>query len=159
MEKLAVLFPGAGYSLDAPLLYYGDFLFETRGYRRLPVNYQQPWESRLAQLAARSDSTVFLSKSIGTVQAGIAAAKLGMSPLQIFLTPVPETIPYIEPDSHVVIGTADPAFETISSHCSQCKAKTLYIDGADHSLEISGDPFASLEVLRSVIRYIDRALE
>lgn len=159
MEKLAVLFPGAGYSLDAPLLYYGDFLLESKGYRRLPVNYQQPWESRLAQLAAQSDCTVFLSKSIGTVQAGKAAAKLGISPLQIFLTPVPETIPYIGPDSHVVIGTADPAFEKVSHHCSQCEAKTLYIDCGDHSLEIPGDPFASLEVARSVIRYIDHVLE
>ena len=40
MKKLIVLFPGAGYGLDSPLLYYADFVFETKGYDRVHMNYQ-----------------------------------------------------------------------------------------------------------------------
>ena len=40
MKKLVILFPAAGYGLDCPLLYYADFLFETKGYERLHIKYQ-----------------------------------------------------------------------------------------------------------------------
>lgn len=39
MKKLVVIFPGAGYGLDCPLLYYADFLFETKGYERVHMKY------------------------------------------------------------------------------------------------------------------------
>lgn len=40
MKKLAILFSGAGYGLDSPLLYYANFLFEIKGYERLHMKYQ-----------------------------------------------------------------------------------------------------------------------
>ena len=46
MKKLIVLFPGAGYGLDCPLLYYADFLFETNGYERIHMDYQSVLSNR-----------------------------------------------------------------------------------------------------------------
>lgn len=57
MKKLIILFPGAGYGLDSPLLYYADFIYETKGYDRIHMNYQSilsntdlSLESKLAQV-------------------------------------------------------------------------------------------------------------
>ena len=40
MNKLVVIFPGIGYGLDSPLLYYADFVYETKGFDRIHMNYQ-----------------------------------------------------------------------------------------------------------------------
>jgi len=57
MKKLVIIFPGAGYSLDCPLLYYADFLFETKGYERIYMNYEEflrnkelPIEKKIKQM-------------------------------------------------------------------------------------------------------------
>ena len=38
-DKLAVLFPGIGYTCDKPLLYYSAKLAASNGYRVVPVRY------------------------------------------------------------------------------------------------------------------------
>ena len=46
MKKLIVIFPGIGYGLDSPLLYFADFLYETNGYERIHMNYQSIFSDR-----------------------------------------------------------------------------------------------------------------
>ena len=46
MKKLIVIFPGIGYGLDSPLLYFADFLYETNGYERIHMNYQSVFSDR-----------------------------------------------------------------------------------------------------------------
>ncbi|MCQ2506160.1 MAG: hypothetical protein MJ113_03185 [Lachnospiraceae bacterium] len=38
-KKLAVLFPGIGYSVDRPLLYYSKKVLKAKGYEIIEVNY------------------------------------------------------------------------------------------------------------------------
>lgn len=186
MKKLAVFFPGAGYGMDCPLLYYADFLFETKGYERLKLNYQDILlnkemclDDKLAQLRAyitkefdaihfnAYEEIVFISKSIGCVEAGRIAEKyVNLSftefsnqckmsnPIQIFLTPVADALPYCSGNSRVIIGTKDKAYPLFKEHCAKHRIPALFIEGGDHSLEIADKPFESIEVLKKVLTFI-----
>ena len=39
MKKLVIMFPGVGYTMDCPLLYYASFLFEAKGYEQIHMKY------------------------------------------------------------------------------------------------------------------------
>lgn len=175
MKKLVIIFPGAGYGLDCPLLYYADFLYETKGFDRLHMNYQNilsnaelSIESKLVKVReyvleqvkdvnfAVYDEIVFLSKSIGSVEAGILAERLGIKVTQVFITPIEEAISYCDKDSYVVIGTRDKAYQIYKEHCDTNKIEALYINDANHSLEVEGKPYKSIDVLKKVMQFVER---
>ena len=175
MKKLIVIFPGAGYGLDSPLLYYADFLFETKGYERIHMDYQSillnrelSLENKVAKVRqyvyeqvkdvdfTAYDEVVFLSKSIGSMEAGILAEKLGVNVIQIFITPIEEAIPYGDTDCYVVIGTEDKAYQTYKEYCDANSIKALFVEGANHSLEVEGRPYQSIDVLKRVMKFIER---
>ena len=174
MKNLVVMFPGAGYGLDSPLLYYADFLFETKGYERFRMNYQDilsrlelPAVKRIELLREyvwkqvkdvdfnKYEEIVFLSKSIGTIEAGLVAEKLDVAVRQIFLTPTDEALSYLKKDSRVVIGTKDKAYGLYKSYCEDNQIEALFIEGADHSLEIAKQPYTSIKVLGEVMHFIE----
>ena len=174
MKKLVVIFPGAGYGLDSPLLYYADFLFESKGYERLRMDYSYilrgkefSVENKIRTLReyvwtqiedidiSQYDEVIFLSKSIGTVEAGVLADRLGASIKQVFLTPVKEAAPYIKEDSILVIGTRDKEYSFYKELCDAKKVTALYIEGGDHLLEIQGKPFDSIKALEEIIRFVN----
>lgn len=178
MKKLAVIFPGVGYTMDFPFMYYASFLYEAKGYEQISMKYNsilfEPDLTREEKtLKARDyiwekvkdiefsvyDEVVFLSKSFGTAEAGILAERLGISPVQIYLTPVPRALPYIKEEDTVVIGTADEVYPECKEYCDAHGIKPLYIEGANHSLEVKGKPFESLEILKDVMRYIEKRHE
>ena len=175
MKKLVVIFPGIGYGLDSPLLYYADFVYETKGYDRIHLNYQSIFSNRDLSLEEKLqkvreyilvqvkdidftlyDEVVFLSKSVGSVEAGILAERLNLDVVQVFITPIEEAISYCNANSIVVIGTQDKAYELYKNHCEENKIKALYIKDANHSLEVEGKPYESIDVLKSVMQFIDR---
>lgn len=101
MKKLVIIFQGAGYGLDSLLLYYADFVYETKGFDRIHMNYQSilsntelSIENKLTKVReyvfeqvkdvnfAVYDEIVFLSKSIGSVEAGILAERLGIKAIR-----------------------------------------------------------------------------
>lgn len=175
MKKLIIFFPGAGYGMECPLLYYADFIFETNGFDRIHMDYQSilsnaemTLEDKLIEVRkyilervknidfTSYDEIVFLSKSIGSVEAGILAEKLDLKVVQIFITPIEEAISYCSTDSYVVIGTKDKAYEIYKEYCDKRKIKVLYIKDANHSLEVEGNPYESIDVLKGVMRFIER---
>ena len=175
MKKLIVIFPGAGYGLDSPLLYYADFLFETKGYERIHMDYQNILSNRELSLENKIamireyvykqvkdieftsyDEIVFLSKSIGALEAGILTEKLGVNVIQIFITPVEEAVSYCEKNSYVVIGTKDKAYQVYKDYCDTNDIKALFVDEANHSLEVEGKPYQSMDVLKKVMQFIER---
>lgn len=177
MKKLVIIFPGAGYGLDCPLLYYADFLFETKGYERRHMKYQDilsridiPLEDKIRQLRdytwkqvkdidfGQYQEVVFLSKSIGAIEAGVITARLDVTVKQIFLTPVEESVLYLKNNSMVVIGTKDKAYSLYRNLCEEKDVKALYIEDADHSLEISNEPYASIQVLNRVMHFIEMGI-
>lgn len=177
MKKLVILFPGAGYGLDCPLLYYADFLFETKGYERLHMKYQDilsrvdisvedkiemlrqyTWEQVKDVDFAQYQEVVFLSKSVGAIEAGIIAEKLNIAVKQIFLTPVEDAVVYLRNTSMVIIGENDKAYSLYRKQCEEEGANVLCVEHADHSLEISNDPYASIHALGRVINFIEMGI-
>ena len=172
---MIVIFPGAGYGLDSPLLYYADFLYETKGYERVHMDYQSIISNRELSLEnmllkireyvyeqvkdidfTSYDEIVFLSKSIGAVEAGMLAEKLGINVVQIFITPVEEAVPYCKTNGYVVIGTRDKAYQVYKDYCDANGIHALYVDEANHSLEVEGKPYQSIDVLKNVMQFIER---
>lgn len=175
MKKMVVFFPGAGYGMDSPLLYYADFLFETKGYDRLVMNYEGilcnrelELEEKIRQLREYElervsqidftmyDEVVFLAKSVGTVEAGWLAEKLDIKVQQIFLTPMKEALNYCTGMAKVVIGTADSVYAMYKEYCDKEKVDTLYIKDGNHSLEVVGKPYESIEMLKKVLEFIEK---
>ena len=169
------MFPGVGYNMDCPLLYYARFLHEAKGYEQIHMKYNSiffdpeltreektrkvrsyVWEKAKDIDFSLYDKVVFLSKSFGTVEAGYLADKLGISPTQIYLTPVPRALQYIKEGDVVVIGTADEMYPECKAYCDEHGIHPLYIERANHSLEVEGKPFESLEILKDVMACIDR---
>ena len=177
MKKLAVIFPGAGYGLDCPLLYYADFLFETKGYERVHMKYldilsrkdilleekikmlrEYTWNQVKGIDFAEYQEVIFLSKSIGAIEAGILSERLGISVKHIFLTPVEDATTYLKDDSVVIIGTEDKSCLVYKDLCEEKDIKALYIDGGDHSLEILCRPYESIAALKNVMKFIEATL-
>ena len=172
-KKLVIMFPGVGYTMDCPLLYYASFLYETKGYEQIHMKYNSillnpdltreektlqardyVWEKAKEIDFSAYDEVVFFSKSFGTAEAGILAERLGITPTQIFLTPLPRALSYIKKTDTVVIGTADEVYPECKAYFEEHGIQPMYIEGADHSLERKGKPFESLEILRDVMHLL-----
>ncbi len=142
MRKIAVLFPGIGYTCDKPLLYYSAKLAAEKGYEIVRVPYgnfppnvkgdaakmyqcfvsarEQAEEIlRGVDWAAYGD-VVFFSKSVGTVVALSYAAEHGIDARQVLFTPLVETFRF-----PVAAGDS-------------CGARVIAFHG-------TGDPWASTE--------------
>lgn len=179
-RRLAVLFPGFGYSCDKPLLHYARRAAEQAGCGVLPVLYPDAlpvWDkqalarsvadclppalaaARGAVLAAREKyhgtELLFFSKSFGTVVAGALSAQLQYRGVRNFyLTPLLQTLPYMEAaPCAAAAGTADPYLpDGARRKMAALPTVELHLcPGANHSLEVPGDAAASVQVLRSLV--------
>lgn len=94
-----------------------------------------------------------IAKSIGTE---IASRFVEEMPLDIraviFLTPLPSTIGFMNgrTDLMAIIGDRDPLFPISRISEIRPEGKAKVVGGADHLLEIDGDPLASIDVLKRV---------
>lgn len=113
MSKIAVLFPGIGYTCDKPLLYYSAKLAAEKGFEVVRVPYgnfppnvkgdaakmyqcfvsaREQSEDILKDVAwSDYDEIVFFSKSVGTVVALSYASEHGINVRQVLYTPLVET--------------------------------------------------------------------
>ena len=174
MKKLVIIFPGVGYGFKHPLLYYADLLYEDKGYERKYMSYQDicldtklTLEEKMVKVREfvfaqaegidfkEYEEVVFLSKSIGTVEAGVLAEKVGIKVTQIFLTPIERAISYIKAGSNVVIGTRDETYSVCKKHCETYNINALYIEDGDHSLEVNEELYKNIDILKQVMQFVD----
>lgn len=123
--KLAVLFPGIGYTCDKPLLYYAGKLAQGLGYELKRVEYgnfpagikgdqekmKAAFESALTQTEeilkdvdfAQYEDILFISKSVGTVVAACYRQKYHIACRSISFTPLEETFMFME--AHDIVPT------------------------------------------------------
>ena len=116
MSKIAVLFPGIGYTCDKPLLYYSAKLAAEKGFEVVRVPYgnfpsnvkgnaekmyqsfvsaREQSEEILKDVDWSSyDEIVFFSKSVGTVVALSYASEHGIDARQVLYTPLKETFKF-----------------------------------------------------------------
>ena len=172
--RIAVLFPGIGYTCDKPLLYYGGKLAAGLGYEVVAVPYGHfpkgvkgdPDKMRLCMESALAqaeellgevrwddyDDIVLIGKSIGTVVAVRYAARHDLKAGCILYTPLAETFSDELKDAVVFHGTADPWAETarIRALCEEADLPLYLTENANHSLE-TGDIQTDLDTIRKTM--------
>ena len=181
-SKLAVLFPGIGYTCDKPLIYYSARAARERGYEVLPVPYghfppnvkgdpekmRECFSLALEQTedilkdtdwSGRED-ILFLSKSIGTAAALAFAQKKGLSVRHILFTPLEETFRFPVREAAAFHGTADPWADTsrIREACREREIPLFIAENANHSLE-TGCAERDLQILAEVLHDVCRFMQ
>lgn len=176
--KLAVIFPGIGYTADKPLLYYASRLAKKHGYQIHTVSYsnlpgnikgdsikmKQAFELAFAQTEQALDtidwfsygSILFISKSIGTAISSAYAAKHHLKVRNILFTPLEDTFSFPLQGSIAFHGTDDPWAETTSIQAlAQQKEVPLFLTRhANHSLE-TGDIQADISALKITMEQVE----
>lgn len=178
MKRLAIFFPGIGYTLDKPLLYYSRRIaaacgFETRGLpytgfpgkilgdrSRMEESFRIAMDQTRALLADVEWDTyeeiLFTGKSIGTIAAACLASE---SPVRdrirlILYTPLEDTFSFPFEDAIVFTGSRDPWVgeekSRISGLCRERGCPCTLIPGANHSLETK-DAERDLENLQRIM--------
>ena len=178
--KIAVLFPGIGYTCDRSLLYYAGRLAVSLEYEVVRVSYggfpegvkgnaekmHQAFLLALEQTErllssidwSAYDDIVFIGKSVGTVVAGAYAEKNQLPARLVLLTPVMETFHFIRKPAIAFHGTADPWART-EDVIRACEGTIpLYLtEGANHSLEtgnVEKDIGTLLETMQTIKEFI-----
>ncbi len=187
MKKLAVLFPGIGYTCARPLLYYTGSMAAQTGYEVLRLDYgsdihsfkgRTPEEMKPITKLALSrtleklqgipwkeyDSLLFIAKSIGTMVSCKVEEILEISPrpFQFLITPIPDTIPLLGDIWGLFFsGTADPyiSSDLVREAAKRWPEKTGGIfEGCNHSLEKPGDTLLGLQNLIQVCTVLQNIL-
>ncbi len=158
-SRCAVLLPGVRYFSQAPLLWFARELAQARGWSVVEVDErapdgEDPFEWMLGQteraLAATSaELTVVVGKSLGSV-----AATMVDGPA-VWLTPlldraeIAAALAAAGSPALLVGSPADPSWGE-GELPDNPLLEVFELPGLDHSLQVSGDPLASLDVLRDV---------
>ena len=177
--KLAIIFPGIGYTADKPLLYYSSHLarhygyeIQTVSYGSLPKNikddsekmkqafdlaYEQTEKALQDIDRASYGSILFISKSIGTVIASAYASRHNIKGKSILFTPLTDTFSFVLPGSIAFHGTADPWAETnaIRTLAEQKEVPLFLTPDSNHSLE-TGDVQTDLSIIKATMEHVNR---
>ena len=180
MKRLAVVFPGIGYTADKPLLHYSRRIAEQFGYEIEIVVYsgfpkkvkgdrdkmRKSCEIALTQakeylsgvdLTCCTD-VLFIGKSIGTVAVAAMAAQspAGARIRSVIYTPLEQTFSYPLGDAVVFTGSADPWVGGESSRipklCEEQHISCYVIQNANHSLE-TADPQTDIQNLQRIMKH------
>jgi hypothetical protein len=184
-SKLAILLPGRGYSVEAPLLFYSTGLLFSKGYNVLHINYQydnqefsqlSP-EEQTQQIRVDVDSVIdevladdrydeycLIAKSIGTIGLShLVTQDRFKTSKTVWLTPlltrdkVFQAMLHSHQECLSIIGDSDPIFQADLYEKLQANKNMslICIERANHSLEFDHDIFNSIDVLKQVLKEID----
>ena len=184
MGKLAIVFPGIGYTPDKPLLHYagrlaGELGYEIRriSYTGFPNNilgdrekmaesYRLALSQTEAQLAGMDLSCcgdlLLIGKSIGTTLAARLAARHPSLRIRLVLyTPMEDAFRFPLENAIVFTGSGDPwvggAESRIPALCGEKGIPCFMIPGANHALE-TGDILRDIQTLHGVMEETKRFL-
>lgn len=183
MRKLAVIFPGIGYTADKPLLHYSRRIAADRGYEVLVVNYggfppkikgdrkrmEESFEIAMwkaAEILSGTDLTsyddiLFIGKSIGTIVAAkIASGSPASDRIRLVLyTPLEDTFAFSFGEAIAFTGADDPWVgkekSRIPGICKERGIPCHLFAEANHSLE-SGDLFRDLDALCRIMKETEK---
>ncbi|MFN3697729.1 MAG: alpha/beta hydrolase [Pseudobdellovibrio sp.] len=178
-KKLALVFPGAGYSYREPLLRFGIQVLLKKGYQVLALDKiygdDPNWRGLKSEQEARKvveDDTVkifeqiktrfskepdlLFGRSLGTYAIACLLNRNLAHPKQIvWQTPALGSHWGMMCECKIpgfgILGTADHYYSQAIEHLPKDR---IVIDGADHGMEISGDPIQSIEILKKVTQTI-----
>ena len=177
MKKLAVFFPGIGYTVDKPLMHYSRRLAADAGFEIMLLPYagfpqkvkgdrarmEKSYRISLAQARemlslkdlSEYDTILFVGKSIGTIVAAeIASHSPAASRIHFVLyTPLEDTFAFPLGDAVVFTGDADPwvRSDAIPALCRERDIPCHVIADANHSLE-TGNVKDDIENLKKIMK-------
>ena len=182
-RRVAVIFPGLGYTCDRSLLYFASRIATRHGYEvvridygKLPEDAKNSMSSRKKALelalhrsrkqlvdagADQSHQLLFISKSIGTVVSNLVNGEIGGRARSVLFTPLKETFERAGGEYIVFHGTGDPWAPDLSAEkaaCLEAGHEFYTYSGANHSLE-TGDVMTDIENLADVMRRISAFIE
>ena len=173
--KIAVIFPGVGYHVDKPLLYYSKKIAKEQGYEIVDVSYggfaggikgsvekmEAAFYSALAQTEEiladvefeKYKDILFISKSVGTAVAAAYAGKYSLNTRNIYYTPVAASFQFMKQPGIVFHGTGDTWVETriIKEECKKRNLPLYITEGANHSME-AGKVIKDIKILKEIMR-------
>jgi hypothetical protein len=165
-DRCVVLLPGVRYFSQAPLLWFAREAAQARGWSVLELSERAPadeepfaWMRDRAQRAlgaTEASSVAMLGKSLGSAAAGLAAER-GLP--AVWLTPLlvrPDVAQAFAATSAPTLLVGSPADQTWGGGevADNEALEVMELDGLDHSLQVEGDPMASLDALRRVTERI-----
>jgi hypothetical protein len=161
-ERWAVVLPGAGYTTQAPLLWFARELALAHGWGAIEVRERGAaggdslaWARERAERAlaeAGDREALVIGKSRSSLAAPVAVER---DLPAIWLTPllgqpaVREALAATQRPALLVGSRADPSWGS-AAPVANPELRVLELEGLDHSLQQPGDPFASLAVLQTV---------
>lgn len=176
----AIVLPGAGYSAQAPLLWYArraamdqgrNVLVVTDAYDRENDEAVRWVEDRVAaalsHVRTRDEHPLLIAKSLTSLAAPLAAAERLPA---VWLTPLmaeagtgaaPQVLAGLRASTEPMLlvgGSADPSWDG-GVAATLANAEVLELAGADHSLEAPDDVARSLDNLRRVTDAVSRFVE
>ena len=183
MGKLAVIFPGIGYTADKPLLYYSRRIAAEHGFeirimnytgfppkirgdrKRMEESFRIAYEHSSEMLAevdfSAFEAILFIGKSIGTV---VAAKIASDSPVRdrirlVLYTPLEDTFSFDYGDAIVFTGDDDPWVgrekSPILSICEKRGIPCSMVPDANHSLETK-NALTDMAALLRIMRETER---
>jgi hypothetical protein len=159
-SRCAVLLPGVRYFSQAPLLWFAREQAQTHGWSVVEVDERAPedqepfaWmraQARQAlEAASGADLVVTIGKSLGSAAATmVSGPAVWFTPLLI-RDEIVEALGSARAPTLLIGSGADPTWHGGTAPDNPA-LEVIELDGLDHSLEVSGDPLASLDVLRDV---------
>ncbi len=175
-KTLAVFFPGIGYHVDKPLLYYSRKLAKELGFECINISYGDMPEnvkgnSKKKQEAfitakksvckildsvdfSKYERIIFISKSLGSILAAdYDNTVIKINAEHVIFTPVQETIRYDVTKGIVFHGTADDWINTndLIASCEKNRLELYLVDNADHSLE-THDTLLNIKNLADIMK-------
>ncbi len=178
-KKLAVIFPGIGYTADRPLLHYSRRIAADYGYEIRVMNYsgfprkikgdrkrmEESFEIAMQQsmeMLSDIDMTdyediILIGKSIGTIAAAkIASESVARDRIRLVLyTPLEETFAFSFGKAIAFTGDDDPWVGREKSRIPEiCESRGIpctLLPSANHSLE-SSNVFADMEALSRIMK-------
>lgn len=174
-RKIVVVFPGTGYTCRTGLLADGIRRWRELGYEVVPLDFSAIPFAEIETFAEAFDlaeaealrqlaeydlqgltDLVFFSKSLGTVVAPRCAARLGLHPRMLYLTPLAETLALTGDSDRVmgmVAGTTDRLLDwrTVEAFCARRRIPCVICEGVGHSLADANDPARTEAIRRRVL--------
>jgi hypothetical protein len=165
--RCAVVLPGVRYFSQAPLLWFAREAAQAAGWSVLELSErapgdQEPFEwmreraERALEAAWDAETVAVIGKSLGSAAAPLVASR-GLP--AVWLTPLlvrPEVVDALARTTApaLAIGSPDDPTWGEGTVPGNPALETFELPGLDHSLQVSGDPRASLDALGRVVERV-----